>query len=196
MSLEQQVPYRENLLRVDYQHGIVLLTLLGVPGPDMLKQLPQYGQQWIAQGWIFVVVDIGSLDFIDTLTTQCLVDLSRTIANHGGRLALVKPQRTVVMFLRNNGVLADLPLYETHVQAFREFCQLAAKEDFGSNGTSSHLPHPELGPEESLTYRLLANNGFVLATLAQTLHSRGVLTEEDLETLFGPPAQNGGGTNA
>lgn len=196
MSLEQPVPYREKLLRVDYQHGIVLLTLLGVPGSDVLSQLPQFARQWIAQGWLFIVVDIGSLEYIDSVTTQSLVDLSRTIVKHGGRLALVKPQRTVVMFLRNNGALADLPLYESHLQAFREFCELAAKKEFKPTGPASGSPPVQLGPEESLTYRLLANNGFVLATLAQKLHSRGILTEEDLETLFGRPAHNGGGTIA
>lgn len=178
-------PEAGQAFRVDCQHGVVLVTFLASPSAADLSALRCKADEWLARSWRLVLMDVESLRFFDSATAECLARIARMVSNRGGVLALLKPQHTVVLFLRTNGHLDRFRVYEDRATAFKELCSHNHSTGTGARKKPSVTPQMGEGAGEIELRRLVENNGFVLATIAKTLHSRGVLSKQDMQTLFG-----------
>lgn len=161
--------------RVGYQHGMLVVRLESKLQPGDLPGLKTIVEDSVGRGWKLVLIEMAALRFIDTGLAGFFVEITRHAKSHGGALALLKPQHTVVLFLRSNNYLKDLEVYEDRAEAVRSLT--------GQHLRASSKDPGERAAEEE-THRLLEVNGYVLATLAQSLHSKGVFTGEDLQMLF------------
>ncbi len=174
---------------VEYQHGVAFITCNRSLETADFVNLQRLVETLIARNWCLIVVDLKTLRFIDSTAAKVLTDLAERAERAGGGLRVLNPQHTVTLFLRNNGFLDKLPCAEDRHIALRELTASRLQNE-DSNQAQNH----GAASQETQLRNLLEKNAFVLATLAETLHSRGVLRDEDIATLFGPSVNPHGGS--
>jgi anti-anti-sigma factor len=58
-----------------------------------------------------ILVDVSKVNYISSIAIPLLVNTARSVANRGGRLGLLNPQRNVLDVLELVGVSQRLPIY-------------------------------------------------------------------------------------
>lgn len=174
-------PPEKNGFRVEYRHGVIVLTPAGLLDSVATGRFEQLTAELVNGNWNLFLVDMGWVSLIDSVMAQLLTATARKARESGGSLVLLKPRHAVVLFLRNNGYASDLPIYEDRMVALRNLC----KRSVTSTSEERRDEHKLSSSTEGALRKLLEINGFVLATIAETLHSQGILNDEDLSSLFG-----------
>ena len=58
-----------------------------------------------------VLVDLSEVNYISSIGIPMLVNSARSVAKHGGRIALFSPQRSVAYILEIAGIPPVIPVY-------------------------------------------------------------------------------------
>ncbi|HEY3476409.1 MAG TPA: STAS domain-containing protein [Anaerolineales bacterium] len=60
---------------------------------------------------VCVLVDLSKVNYISSIGLPLLINSAKSVARHGGKLALLKPQRAVENILDLTGIPLIIPIY-------------------------------------------------------------------------------------
>ncbi len=70
---------------------------------------------------VHVLVDLSKVNYISSIGIPMLVNAAKLVVKHGGRLALLNPQKSVESILELAGILPIIPIYYDLNTAISEF---------------------------------------------------------------------------
>ncbi|HUE99144.1 MAG TPA: STAS domain-containing protein [Anaerolineales bacterium] len=59
-----------------------------------------------------ILVDLSKVNYISSIGIPLLVNSAKSIARHGGKMVLLKPQKTVEGILELTGISLIIPIYQ------------------------------------------------------------------------------------
>jgi len=60
---------------------------------------------------VCVLVDLSKVNYISSIGIPLLINSARSVSRHGGKMALLKPQRSVEAVLEMAGIPLIIPIY-------------------------------------------------------------------------------------
>ena len=67
-----------------------------------------------------ILVDLSKVNYISSIGIPMLINSAKLVLSHGGRMALVNPQKGVADVLRMTGIHMIIPIYENFYTAVTE----------------------------------------------------------------------------
>jgi anti-sigma B factor antagonist len=68
-----------------------------------------------------VIVDLSKVNYISSIGIPMLINSAKLVINHGGKMALLNPQKAVADVLKITGIHLIIPIYENLYVAVTEF---------------------------------------------------------------------------
>lgn len=69
---------------------------------------------------VWVLVDLSKVDYVSSIGIPLLINSAKSLARHGGKMALLKPQKAVENVLELTGIPLIIPIYENMRAAILE----------------------------------------------------------------------------
>lgn len=101
--------------------GIGMVTVSGFLNAPVVESFhDQFGAWFDSQPDVkLVVVDLGGVNFIDSLGLGALISIFKRVAKRGGDMRLVRPQQSVKLVLEITRTNRILNIYNTMEEATR-----------------------------------------------------------------------------
>src|SRR5512138_3587121 len=93
------------------EEGIRLIKLSGTLDMNGTYAIEVEFVRHCARENIRVLVDLSKVNYISSIGIPMLVNAAKSVAKHGGRLALLSPQRSVEEILELAGIPPIIPIY-------------------------------------------------------------------------------------
>src|ERR1041384_3296018 len=103
-------------MRLQYselENGIRLIKLNGtldIHGTNAIEM--EFVRRCIGEG-VRMVVDLSKVNYISSIGIPLLINSAKSVARHGGKMVLLKPQRAVEDILELTGIPLIIPMYES-----------------------------------------------------------------------------------
>jgi anti-anti-sigma factor len=69
---------------------------------------------------VCVLVDLSKVDYISSIGIPLLINSAKSLARHGGKMALLSPKKSVENILELTGIPLIIPIYENVNKAVAE----------------------------------------------------------------------------
>ncbi|MEW6236300.1 MAG: STAS domain-containing protein [Candidatus Omnitrophota bacterium] len=179
---------------------VAILNLIGELDSRGNQHLDQAIKDSIARGHFKIVLDVQSIRFIGSQTISMLISNLKEIRAAGGNIKIIKPQRAVLQYLKQNRIVEIFDIYSSKAEAVQAFetgksaapagaaanaeSQSAAGDASESEDSSTPLADINLLKARFETGEILYANSCMLATMIKILEKKGVLTSTEAGELM------------
>ena len=110
-------------MRLDYRElesGIRLIKLNGALDANGVNQVDVEFVRRCAGENVCVLVDLSKVNYISSIGVPLLINSAKSLARHGGKMALLKPKKFVEDTLELMGISLIIPIYHNFDTAVSE----------------------------------------------------------------------------
>lgn len=110
-------------MRLQYrelENGIRLIKLNGALDSTGTPSIEIEFVRWCTGDNLCVLVDLSRVNYISSIGIPLLINSAKSIARHGGKMALLGPQKSVESVLEMTGIPLIIPIYQNLNSAVRE----------------------------------------------------------------------------
>ncbi len=186
--------------------NIAVLTLVGELDSRGNQGLDKAIKGLASRNLFKIILDVQSIRFIGSQTVSLLISNLKEIRAGGGDIKMIKPQRAVLQYLKQNRIFEIFDIFASKAEAVHAFEKAAPKEipeekSLATNAEPTSIP---LSPvkektDEKLesgavtaeelkskfeTGEILYANSCMIATMIQMLESKGILSSEEARELM------------
>jgi anti-anti-sigma factor len=104
----------------ELKNGIRLITLKGaldIHGTDEIEV--EFVRRCMGEN-VRVLIDLSKVNYISSIGIPLLIHSAKSVAQRGGKMALLHPQRTVEDILELTGISLIIPIYQSMNTAVSE----------------------------------------------------------------------------
>jgi len=183
---------------------VAILNLVGELDSRGNQHLDQAIKDSISKGRFKIVLDVQSIRFIGSQTISMLISNLKEIRAAGGNIKIIKPQRAVLQYLKQNRIVEIFDIYSSKAEAVQAFemgkspasagtttnaDNVSAADSASGNSESEEAGSAALADVSQLkskfeTGEILYANSCMLATMIKMLEKKGVLTSTEAGELM------------
>lgn len=176
--------------------NIAILELMGELDSRGNQQLDKAIKEILSKNVPNIILDVQAIRFIGSQTISMLLSNLKEIRAAGGNLKIVKPQRAVLQYMKQNRIVEIFDIYSSKSEALQAFEASINKNQTDSSSPSQKRENDSLADQtnpEDVSKRVKARfetgeilyaNSCMLATLIKLLETKGILSSEEAGELM------------
>jgi anti-sigma B factor antagonist len=96
----------------ELENGIRLIKLNGALDMNGTRDVEvEFVRRCVGDN-ICVLVDLSKVNYVSSIGIPLLINSAKSVASHGGKMALLNPQKSVENILELTGISLIIPIYE------------------------------------------------------------------------------------
>ncbi len=176
--------------------NIAILELMGELDSRGNQQLNKAIKETLSRNVSNIILDVQAIRFIGSQTISMLLSNLKEIRAAGGNLKIVKPQRAVLQYMKQNRIVEIFDIYSSKSEAVQAFEASPNTNQPHSSAYSKNNQENALDDQstpEDISKRIkgrfetgeiLYANSCMLATLIKLLETKGILSSEEAGELM------------